>query len=66
MRSISSNLKEMVEQLNWLRSDLLTHLQELQTDFEDLSDEDLLECREVMLERVNECLEILEELDEDN
>lgn len=66
MRSISSNLKEMVEQLNWLRSDLLTHLQELQADFEDLSDEDLLECREVMLERVNECLEILEELDEDN
>lgn len=66
MRSISSNLKEIVEQLNWLRSDLLTHLQELQADFEDLSDEDLLECREVMLERVNECLEILEELDEDN
>lgn len=66
MKSISLNLGEMVEQFNWLRSGLLTYLQELQADFEDLSDEDLLECREVMLKRVNECLERLEESDEDN
>lgn len=66
MKSISLNLGEMVEQLNWLRRGLLTHLQELQADIEDLSDEELLECREVMLKRINECLEGLEESDEDN
>lgn len=66
MKSISLNLSEMVEQLNWLRGGLLTQLQELQADLEDLSDEDLIECRKVMLQRVNECLEGLEESDEDN
>ncbi|PAD70544.1 hypothetical protein CHH83_01715 [Bacillus sp. 7586-K] len=66
MRSIASNLNERVEQLNWLRSGLLVQLQELQADFEDLSDEDLIECRGVMLQRVNDCLEGLEESDEDN
>jgi len=45
---------------------LLNNLLELQADFEDLSDEDLIECRKVMLERVNECLEEIDDLYEDN
>ncbi|MED4883098.1 hypothetical protein [Bacillus smithii] len=45
---------------------ILKHLQELQADLEDLTDEDLLECRKVMLNRVNECLLVLEESNEDN
>lgn len=48
------------------REYLLRQLQELQADFEDLNDEDLIDCRESMLERVNNCLEALGECDEDN
>jgi hypothetical protein len=66
MKQITDNLVELTEQLKWLREGLLHQLQELQADFEDLTDEDLLECRKVMLQRVNDCLEGLEESDEDN
>lgn len=45
---------------------LLVQLQELQADLEELSDKELLECRDAMLNRVNECLEVLEESNEDN
>ena len=45
---------------------LLRHLQELQADFEELTTEELEECRLCMLNRVNECFEILGESEEDN
>ena len=45
---------------------LLRHLQELQADFEELTTEELEECRLCMFNRVSECLEILEESEEDN
>lgn len=48
------------------REFILRHLQELQADFEDLCDQDLLDCRECMLERINECLLAIGECDEDN
>ncbi len=48
------------------REAVLRQLQELQADFEDFSDEDLIDCRDVMLERVNVCLIELGESDEDN
>ena len=49
-----------------IRKFLLNHLQELQADFEDLNNEELADCRESMLERVNSCLIALGETDEDN
>lgn len=45
---------------------LLRHLQELQADFEELTTEELEECRLCMFNRVSECLEILGENEEDN
>ena len=48
------------------RETLLRQLQELQADFEDLSNEELVECRECMYQRVNKCLIELGECDEDN
>ena len=45
---------------------LLRQLQELQADLEDFTDEELIECRDVMLERVNICLYGIGESDEDN
>ncbi len=54
------------KKLEETREYLLRQLQELQADFEDFSDSDLIECRKTMLERVNDCLEELEECDEDN
>ena len=42
------------------------HLSELQADLEDFNNEDLLEHRECMLKRVNECLKAIIETDEDN
>jgi hypothetical protein len=66
MKSIIKNLNKLFDQLNSVRNDLLSHLQELQANFQDLSDEELLECRQVMLNRINECLARLEESYEDN
>lgn len=51
---------------DWVRDTILRHLQELQADYEDFSDEELAECRGAMLMRVNECLTELGETDEDN
>lgn len=48
------------------REFLLRQLQELQADFEDLTNEQLIECRKCILERVNVCLIELGECDEDN
>lgn len=48
------------------REFLLRQLQELQADFEDLNDKQLIECRECMHQRVNLCLSELNERDEDN
>jgi hypothetical protein len=45
---------------------LLRHLQELQADFEELTTEELEECRLCMFNRVSECLAILKESEEDN
>lgn len=62
----AENLSESTNQISWSRDIILRHLQELQADYEDFSDEELVECRGVMLMRVNECLTELGESDEDN
>jgi hypothetical protein len=66
MKTTINNSNELTKQLEWIRNDLLSHLQELQANFQDLSDEELLECRQTMLNRINECLARLEESYEDN
>ncbi len=48
------------------RDFLHAQLTELQADLEDLGDMELIECRMVMLDRVNECLKAILETDEDN
>lgn len=48
------------------RGFLHEQLSELQADFEDLSDEELLTCRDAMLKRVNLCLRAILETEEDN
>lgn len=48
------------------RAILHEQLSELQADFEDLDDETLVDCREVMLERINKCLNAILETDKDN
>lgn len=63
---IAENLSESTSQIDWTREIILRHLQELQADYEDFSDEELVECRGAMLMRVNECLAELGESDEDN
>lgn len=62
----AENLSESTSQISWSREIILRHLQELQADYEDFSDEELVKCRGVMLMRVNECLTELGESDEDN
>jgi hypothetical protein len=49
-----------------VREIILRQLQELQADFEDFTNEELLEHRKVMAERINICLSTLGECDEDN
>ena len=48
------------------REIILRQLQELQADFEDLSNQQLIKFRECILQRVNVCLLELSECDEDN
>ena len=62
----AENLSESTSQISWSREIILRHLQELQADYEDFSDEELVECRGAMLMRVSECLAELGESDEDN
>ena len=52
--------------INSNRDFLLNHLKELQADFEDLSDDEIIENRECILSRINECLKELLESDKDN
>lgn len=52
--------------LNPNRDFLLNHLQELQANFEDLSDDEIIENRDCMLNRINECLKAIFETDNDN
>lgn len=62
-RALNENEKEIF--IN-NRVVLHEHLSELQADFEDFRNEDLLEYRDCMLKRVNECLKAILETDEDN
>lgn len=48
------------------RETLHYHLSELQADLEDFSNEDLVEYRDVMLDRINLCMVLILETDEDN
>ncbi len=48
------------------RTELHRQLSELQADFEDLTNDQLIEFRGVMHGRVNDCLELILETDEDN
>lgn len=41
----AENLSESTNQISWSRDIILRHLQELQADYEDFSDEELVECR---------------------
>ena len=48
------------------RDFLHEQLFELQADLEDMTDEELIECRSIMLERVNWCMTSILETEEDN
>ena len=48
------------------RDFLHEQLFELQADLEDMTDEELVECRSIMLERVNWCMTAILETEEDN
>jgi hypothetical protein len=48
------------------RETALRNLQELQADYLDLTDKDLIDCRKIMQERVDACLVALDEQNEDN
>lgn len=48
------------------RDELHEQISELQADLEDMSDEELIECRSTLLERVNCCMKAILETDEDN
>ncbi len=58
--------EEEKKQLCENRPELHDNLTELQADLEDFSDKDLLKYRDVMLARVNRCMELILETDEDN
>lgn len=48
------------------REELHEQLSELQADLEDMSDEELIDCRNALLERINWCMRAILETDEDN
>lgn len=48
------------------RNELHEQLTELQADLEDMTNEELIECRGALLGRVNWCLRLILETDEDN
>lgn len=66
IRALAQKGKAIPLDINENRPVLLNELQELQANLEDLSERDLLDCREVMLYRVNRCLKAIGETDEDN
>ena len=47
-------------------NELHKQLTELQADLEDMTNEELIECRGTLLGRVNWCLRLILETDEDN
>lgn len=48
------------------RTELHEQLSELQANLEDMTNEELVECRATMLGRVNWCMRLIIETDEDN
>ena len=48
------------------REELHEQLAEMQADFEDFTDEELIDSRNVILKRINNCLDLILETDEDN
>ena len=59
-------MRECLNFLTSVRESVMRHLQELQADFEDFSDEEIIEHKKVMLDRINQCLKLIGECDEDN
>lgn len=58
--------EEEKKQLCENRPALHEHLTELQADLEDFTDGELIDYRDVMLARVNRCMELILETEEDN
>lgn len=48
------------------REELHEQLSELQADLEDMSDSELIDCRSDLIERLNRCMTMILETDEDN
>lgn len=48
------------------RDKIHEQLSELQADLEDMTNEELIDCRSIMLERVNCCMAAILETEEDN
>ena len=69
VESLTENLKkkDTFEKAYINNRPMLHHqLSELQADFEDLTDEELISCKESIKERINICLKLIIETDEDN
>ena len=62
-RELSAKEKKI---LYYNRASILDELSELQADFEDFTDEQLIEHRDVMAQRINTCLGLMLETAEDN
>lgn len=48
------------------RNELHNQLSELQADLEDLADDELIDCRATILERINKCMALVLETEDDN
>ena len=66
LRALLSDLEKYNKTYAENRTILHEQLSELQADFEDLSGDDLIDCRSTILKRINICLEAINETDEDN
>jgi len=55
-----------IKRIQAYRKKALRQMQELQADFEDFTDNQLIEHRKVMAGRIDACLELLGENDEEN
>lgn len=63
MRNLTVEEKEIIIDN---REFLHEQLTELQADLDDMTDEELIDCRSILLERVNLCMKAILETDEDN
>lgn len=63
MRNLTVEEKEIII---GNREFLHEQLAELQVDLLDMTNEELVDCRDVLLERVNWCMQTILETDEDN